>query len=377
MPIGKRSPTSAAIGRLRLASQGLLGGKRASVPEAVRWMTAMQAQDLGHALWAVGQRVAGSGASEVRAALDAGTVVRSWPMRGTLHLVAPEDLRWMLGITSGRLMQSLRTRHRELNITPDDISHARDVALETIATLSRDTEAAGASREQLFAAFEEAGQVTKAQRGIHLIACLCQEASLVQGPMAGSKGNAGVQQLFVPFNQWIRDSRAVDRESGLAEWFLRYIHSHGPATVRDFAWWTQVPLSEARAALGAVQDQLVELPFGDTSYWMSQETAAMLDDGVPGARTVLALPGFDEFLLGYQDRSLVLAPEYAELVVPGKNGVFKRIIVAGGGVVGTWARTGTGKSAGVVPEPFTGTLGPSAERSFLAQARAYLKFMES
>lgn len=377
------------IGRLRLASQGLLGsqallssqgllgGKPVSIPEAVRWMTATQAQDLGHALWAVGQRVLGSGASHVRAALDAGTVVRSWPMRGTLHLVAPEDLRWMLGITSGRLMQSLRTRHRELNITADDVSHARDVALQAISDLSGDTHAAGASREQLFAAFEEAGQITKAQRGIHLIACLCQEASLVQGPMAGSNGKVGVQQLFVPFDQWIRDSRTVDREAGLAEWFLRYIRSHGPATVRDFAWWTQVPLSEARAALDAVKGQLVELPFANTSYWMSPETAVMLDDGVPGSRSVLALPGFDEFLLGYQDRSLVLAPEHAELVVPGKNGVFKRIIVAGGTVVGTWARTGTGKSAGVVSEPFGGTLGPSAERSFQTQARAYLKFMES
>jgi hypothetical protein len=375
------------IGRLRLASQRLLGnqgapgrtdgGNCSSIPEAVRWMTAMQAQDLGHALWAVGQRVPGSGASDVRAALDAGTVVRSWPMRGTLHLVAPEDLRWMLEITSPRLMQSLRARHRELNITADDISHARDVALKTIADLASSTGAQGASREQLFAAFEDAGQITKAQRGIHLIACLCQETSLVQGPMAGSKGKVGVQQLFVPFDQWIRNSRTLDRGAGIAEWFLRYIRSHGPATVRDFAWWTQVPLSEARAALNTVKELLVELPVGDKSYWMPPETAAMLDDGVPGSRSVLALPGFDEFLLGYQDRSLVLAPEYAELVVPGKNGVFKRIIVAGGGVVGTWARAGTGKSAGVVPEPFAGTLAPAVERSFQAQARAYLKFMES
>ena len=101
----------------------------------------------------------------------------------------------------------------------------------------------------------------------------------------------------------------------------------------------------------------------------------MLDDGVPGSRSLLALPGFDEFLLGYQDRSLVLAPEYAELVVPGKNGVFKRIMVSGGEVVGTWARTANGKTVGVAPEPFAGQLGPAAERSFQAQGRAYLKFM--
>ncbi|WP_309074093.1 winged helix DNA-binding domain-containing protein [Paenarthrobacter sp.] len=374
MPAERSTPTPRVMGRLRLASQGLLGGGFTGVSDAVRWMTAMQAQDLGSALWAVGQRVPGTVASDVRAALDAGTVVRSWPMRGTLHLIAPEDLRWILGITSARLMASLAARHRELGITPDDISHCRDIAFKTAEVLKA-AGAPGATREQLFQAFEEAGQPTKAQRGIHLLGSLCQRAWLVQGPMAGSNGKVGVQQLFVPFDEWIPNSRDLGREEGIAELLFRYIQSHGPATIKDFSWWSQVPMTEARKALNEVQGRLAELQFGGTSYWLSPETAEMLDDGVPGSRSFLALPGFDEFLLGYQDRSLVLAPEYAELVVPGKNGVFKRIMVSGGEVVGTWARTATGKTIGVVPEPFSGELGPAAERSFQAQGRAYLKFM--
>ena len=111
------------VGRLRLASQGLLGPGLGSVPDAVRWMTASQAQDLQAALWAVGARVPGAGLSDVRAALDNGSVVRSWPMRGTLHLVAPEDLRWMLDLTAERLTRSVAGRHRELEI--DDVAAAR------------------------------------------------------------------------------------------------------------------------------------------------------------------------------------------------------------------------------------------------------------
>lgn len=363
------------MGRLRLASQGLLGDGFASIPDAVRWMTAMQAQDLGMALWAVGQRVRGIAASDVRAAVSAGTVVRSWPMRGTLHLVAPEDLRWILGITSGRLMTMVAGRHRELGITPDDISHCRDIALKAMESLAAAGSGPGATREQLFAAFEEAGQATKAQRGIHILGSLCQRAWFVQGPMAGSGGKAGVQQLFVPYDDWIKDSRDLDREEGIAELLLRYFRGHGPATVKDFAWWSQVPVTEVRKALASIRDRLVELEYRGTTYWLSPETAAMLDDGVPGSRSLLALPGFDEFLLGYQDRSLVLAPEHAERVVPGRNGVFKRIIVSGGEVVGTWAKAGNGKGPGVVPEPFVGSLGPAAERSFQAQGRAYAKFM--
>ncbi len=224
------SITPNIIGRLRLACQGLLGQGFGSVPEAVRWMTAMQAQDLGHALWAVGQRVPGTRASDVRAALDAGTVVRSWPMRGTLHLLAPEDLRWILGITSPRLMKSVVSRHRELGITAEDISHCRDIALKTMEAVKANEGAGGVSREQLFEAFEAAGQPTKTQRGIHLIGSLCQEATLVQGPMAGSNGKVGVQQLFVAFDEWITESRSLKREEGIAELFLRYVRcGAGPA----------------------------------------------------------------------------------------------------------------------------------------------------
>lgn len=353
------------MGRLRLASQGLLGPGLGSVPVAVRWMTASQAQDLQAALWAVGLRVRGSGLGDVRAALDNGSVVRSWPMRGTLHLVAPEDLRWMLGLTAERLTRSIAGRHRELDITWTDIEKCRDAALEQLA-------GGGAlSRAELFAVFEAAGQPTTGQRGIHILGTLCRHAWLVQGPLSGN------QQLMVAFDDWIPESRALEGQEAIAEFMLRYFRSHGPATIRDFAWWTQLPLAEVRAAFEQIRSKLVELEFGGSSYWVSPETAALLDDGVPGQRSVHLLPGFDEFLLGYQDRSLVLAPEHANKIVPGGNGVFKKTLVAGGEVIGTWGRAGTGRSAAVVPELFDDTrlLGPAAQAAFTKAADRYLAFL--
>jgi hypothetical protein len=362
---GRVRVTGRIIGRLRLASQGLLGPDFESVPEAVRWMTAMQAQDLPAVLWAVGLRVRNANVDTVRAALDEGLVVRSWPMRGTLHLVAPEDLGWILDITTARMVHSTAGRHRELSISPDDVDRCRDVAMELVCG------GRPASRDELFAAFETAGQVTKAQRGIHLLWMLCQGQWLVPGPLAGN------QQRFAAFGEWIPKSRALDRAGGIAELLVRYMHSHGPATERDFSWWSSIPLTEARAALDAVKDQLVELEFQGTSYWLSPATAALLDGGVPGQRSVFALPGFDEFLLGYTDRSPVLRPEHAQKIVPGGNGMFRKTLVAGGEVVGTWARSGTARTAGVVPEPFDAVNGlrPAAQRSFELQAARYLKFL--
>ena len=353
------------IGRLRLAAQGLLGPGFQSVPDAVRRMTAMQAQDLPSVLWAVGQRVPGSRVDDVRAALDRGDIVRSWPMRGTLHVLAPEDLKWMLAITSGRLIRGLAGRHRELEITAADLDAAADTALQLVSG------GAAASRTELFQALERAGQSTADQRGIHLLGALCQRGLLVQGPLAGN------QQLIVAFDDWIAGSRTLDRSEGIAEWLLRYFRSHGPATERDFAWWSGLPLTETRAALAHVKDQLVELRLEGTSYWLSPETASLLDDGVPGQRTVLALPGFDEFLLGYADRSLVLPAEHADRIVPGGNGVFRKTIVAGGGVIGTWAGPAGRRGGAVVPEPFDAVNGlrPAAQKSFELQAAKYRRYL--
>jgi len=366
MTAGMRARLSRSVmGRLRLASQGLTGQGFGSVAGAVRAMTAMQAQDLPASFWAVGQRVPGSTVADVRAALDNGDVVRSWPMRGTLHLLAPEDLNWVLDITSGRLIKALARRHRELGISAADIDAAAKAALLRV-------DGGGAvSRSELFQTFERAGQSAEGQRGIHLLAMLCQLRLLVQGPLAGN------QQLVVAFDHWITRSRTVDRAEGLAEWLLRYVRSHGPATERDFAWWSGIPLTETRAALAQTRDQLVALDFEGRQYWLSPEIAALLDDGVPGQRSVLALPGFDEFLLGYTDRSIVLPAQHADKIVPGGNGVFKKTIVAGGEVAGTWTVPGNGRRAVVVPEPFdtVGGLRPAARRSFELQAAKYRRFL--
>ena len=288
-------------------------------------------------------------------------------MRGTLHLLAPEDLRWVLSITGPRMMQAAAGRHRQLEITDWDVKLCRDVALELLSG------GRAATRQELCAAFEAAGQGTKDQRGIHLLGLLSQTASIVLGPLVGN------QQKFAAFDEWIPESRSLEREEGIAEWVLRYMRSHGPATERDFAWWSGIPLTEVRAAFGSVKSDLIALEFDGTTYWLSPETAELLDAGVPGQRSVLALPAFDEFLLGYTDRSLVLPRQHAEQVVPGGNGVFKKIIVAGGEVVGTWGTQGTGKSTAVVPLSFDESkpLGPAAEASFRKAGERYLRFLRS
>src|SRR5690606_24193635 len=121
------------IVRLRLAAQRISSSEFTSVAEVVRWMTAMQAQDLPGALWSVGLRLPGSTEADVDAALRDGSIVRSWPMRGTLHLVAPEDLRWMLSLTTERLVRLAAARRAALELDERRLELARDATTDALA----------------------------------------------------------------------------------------------------------------------------------------------------------------------------------------------------------------------------------------------------
>jgi hypothetical protein len=143
------------------------------------------------------------------------------------------------------------------------------------------------------------------------------------------------QQTFVLLDEWVPNARELSRQESLAELARRYFASHGPATVHDFAWWAGLTVTDAKAGLEAAKPGLTSDKIDGKEFWMSQdgaETSAQDECGV------YLLPGFDEYLLGYKDRSAVLAPEHASKVVPGGNGVFFPIIVVDGQVVGTWKR---------------------------------------
>lgn len=347
----------------------------------MRWLTALQGQDFSGALWSIGLRAPGATRDDVMACFNRGEIVRSWPMRGTLHVTAAEDLGWILGLTGGRMVTGMAGRHRQLGITTPDLERVRDVALALLEPAGGQV-SGRATREELLAAFRAAGQRTDAQRGIHLLWLLCLTGTLVQGPLEGGAGN-GTQQQFVLMDAWISRPRVLARDAALAELALRYFRSHGPATVRDFQWWTKLTLKDVTAGLAQARGQLASLDCNGVTHWLAPETAALLGSGpAPGARSVILLPGFDEFLLGYSDRGAALAPDHAALTVPGGNGMFKATVVAGGQVAGTWRKAkGAAEKrrevAGVVLPELFGGLSPARHRALEKSAATYARFLNT
>lgn len=349
------------IARLRLRAQGLAGEREQTPVDVARRLLALQGQDPASVLWSLGlrsQQARGAdGEAVVRAAFDRGEIVRSWTMRGTLHAVAAADLRLLLGVTADRQRRTVATRQRQLEVDDADIAVATAAARTLLAGGAR------AKRAELYAAFEAAGQRTSAQRGYHLIYALALADEICLGPYDGA------EQCFVLNDEWLPARSDPDREAAVAEIARRYLESHGPASERDLSVWAKIPLTVARAAIASLGSavRMVEGPGG--GLWAAAE---LLD--APDASGVLLLPGFDEFLLGYADRSAALAPEYAEKIVPGGNGMFLATIVRDGRVVGTWRRRATAKATVIEPEPFE----PLTERTCAAvsrEAERYARFL--
>lgn len=336
------------IARLRLAAQGLVGERPDDPAAVVRAMGAMQGQDLPGAMTSVALRTSGSDPARRRGAvvdaLNSGAVVRSWTMRGTLHLVPAEDLGAILSLTGAR-MRRATARNRELRGVDEALlDRARSVTLGALAG------GRSLARGELMGLWEDEGLLGEPGRGYRLLFTLAIDGDVCWGPFAEG------EQRIVDAREWITVPRNPDPDEALAHWVLRYFRSHGPATVRDFAWWTKLPLADVRAALGDVRGELTSVrPDGDDGpeCFMAPETPDLLADARRAVSGTLLLPGFDEFLLGYGERGAALPAEHAQKVVPGGNGMFRGTVVANGAVVGTWRRKGSGKAQRIDAEPFT------------------------
>lgn len=317
----------AEIGLLRLVAQRIAAPVGTPV-EAVRWLTAVQAQDPKGAALSVALRTAGRDLAQVTQAYDEGAVVKSWPMRGTLHLVAAEDLPWMLELLTPRVVAGAARRRAALGIDEDDLRHVGEVTTRALAG------GRSLSRDELMQSWNAHGIATAAQRGYHLLAHLAQTGVVCFGPTRDD------EQQLVLVDEWIRSPRRPEREEALGELALRFFRSHGPASDKDLVRWTGLRAGDVRAGLALARPELESVDVDGVEHLMDPRTPELLAAARSAARGVHLLPGFDEIVLGYGDRSAVLPPEFADRIVPGGNGVFRPTVVAAGQVVGTWRSAG-------------------------------------
>ncbi|MFI7602108.1 winged helix DNA-binding domain-containing protein [Actinoplanes sp. NPDC049681] len=330
-----------------------------SVAEIVEWFGAMQAQDMASGLWSLGVRLPGSVVGDVEAALERREAIRTWPMRGTVHLVPPADAHWMLELMGVRALAGAAKRRETIGLSEKTADRGVEVLAGALAGGKRLT------RAECLAALAAGGVELGGQMGYHLLWYASQRGVTCIAP------HVGKEQTFVLLDEWVPNPNRPSREEALGLMALRYFRSHGPATKQDFARWTGLTMTDTKAAVGATGDALTTVRVDGTE--MLADPAAL--DPAPATRDDwAALPGFDEYMLGYKDRAMMVDKEHLDAIVPGGNGVFQSTLVASGRAVATWKRT-LGKSAVTVDVfPLT-SMKPAARKRAQAALEPFAAFV--
>ena len=347
---------SASVTRPRLLNQQITGPRFTSAAALVEWMGAVQAQDYLGSLWAVGLRLRQAVQTDIEQAIADRGIVRTWPMRGTLHYAPAADVRWMLRLLTPRPIARAAGRHRELGLDDDALRRSGRI-------LTRALEGGHAlTRAEVYATLERGGVSPEGQRGIHIVGRLAQEGLLCHGARRGK------QPTFVLLEEWLPPAKERSREEALALLASRYFASHGPATLHDFAWWSGLSVKDGRAAIDGAGKTLVSADHEGRS-WTGASTRAASGKASP---TAVLLPMWDEYLVAYKDRdAAVLHPAARERRL---GTVGSAIVVIDGRARGAWTRTLRGSRVRVTAVFWTPAT--AAERRAVEKAAArYGRFL--
>ncbi|UYZ64699.1 winged helix DNA-binding domain-containing protein [Hymenobacter weizhouensis] len=339
----------------RLQNQQVAASHCTQPAEVAARLGGLQAQEYTQVGWAFGVRLPGAQAADIEHAFAAGTIVRTWLLRGTLHVAAAEDVRWLLALLAPRLVRMAATVNTQRELDEAMLRRSQDIVSRALEGRRHLT------RGELTAALAQAGIAATGPR----LASILLRAALDQVICLGPR--RGLEATFVLLDEWVPGSRPRPREEALAELARRYFISHGPATVPDFAWWAGLTLGEARAGLAAVQTALQHARLNGQEYWFPAVSAA------PTAPKAYLLPGFDEYFLGYKDRTLLLDAAYIRRVAS-SNGIFSPLIVVDGRVVGIWKRTVKKEAVVVELQPFQ-PLGVTEQEAIALAAEQYGQFL--
>ncbi len=336
--------TFADLPGTRLARQNISAHRFSRPEEVISWMGAMQAQDYNMARWALSVRLPDGSPAAIRDAINKGQIIRTHVLRPTWHLIPAADARWMLDLTAPHIRSTLPSRHRDLGITPTILKKSMKVLEKSLEGGRQLT------RGEVLQQFARHKIVTHDQRAAHLLLYAELEKVVCSGEMQGKKNT------YALFDERVPQSKAITRDEALRKLAYRYFQSHGPATLADFGNWSDLPVADARKAVGSIKDDFSSAEIDSQVYWFREEEQAPRT----AEKSVYLLPAFDEYIIGYKDRSACLTEKHRSKVIS-INGLFWPVIVVNGIVTGLWKRRATSSNAGVELQFFN--------KSFLAKNR--------
>jgi hypothetical protein len=287
-------------------------------------------------------------------------------MRGTLHLVATEDVGWLLSLLGPIFVAAGRHRLAKLGLDEDAAARGVRAIREELADDGPST------REELVEGIRRRGVgiAPDSQAGYpssHLIRRAALEGILCFGP------DHDGAETYVLSSDWGVSGYTGSREEALARLARRYLAAYGPARPEDLATWSGLSIREARAAWTLGGDELAEVRVAGEPAWIPGGRSRAVRESAGDARIVRLLPHLDTYLLGYRNRDLVIAPRYTRRIQRG-GGWLQPTVVLDGRVVAIWSYNDRGKRQSVVIEPFE-ELEPTIEPGLRAEAEDVGRFL--
>ena len=346
-----------AIRRIRVAAQLLDRPRRRSVVELVRHLTGVQAQVLSAAGLALRARTTGLKAQQVdRARVKDRSIVLTWAMRGTLHLIAAEDYGWLIPLTTE---PSLANAHRRLK--QDGVP--TDQPAKAVGLIARMLEREGPlTRKEIADRLRRQGIHTSGQAIAHLVWLAAAQGVICYGP------DRDGDKCFVLVADWLGTTKPMERDAALAELATRYLKAHAPAQPADLASWSGIRIRDAQRAWKSIADRLVEVETKRGTRWTRRFGAAQAP-----TRVVRLLPAFDEYLLGWKDRDIAVDAENRAKINRG-GGWLHPVVLVDGRLVATWSMKRMPKKLRLELDPF-GRITPMVTHGADLEAKEIAEFL--
>jgi hypothetical protein len=316
----------------RIATQHICGSLGAP-EEVLDSMGAIQAQDYPASLWAIGLRCKeGTTVSDIESEIAEKRIARTWLMRGTLHFASSKDIRWMLKLFAPRLIHTAMMRDQHLGLSNKTVEKTKKLFYNALKKEKQLT------RKEMYKVLEKGGVPSKNNLGYHMLYRAAWDGLICFGPYLEK------EQTFVLLEDHIQEGKALSEEQACTELARRYFMSHGPATIKDYVWWSGLTVREAKAGVESARSALCEETMDGKVYYMPRKIPRLNN-----VRSVHLLPAFDEYLVSYADREAILGnqgmqnalkgtPKNGKMPIIHSNGIFVPVIVVNGEVVGAWSR---------------------------------------
>ncbi|WP_018127604.1 winged helix DNA-binding domain-containing protein [Balneola vulgaris] len=310
------------VTHLRMMQQRVVGSDISNPKLMLEWMGALQAQDFSMSKWALGCRLPGLKETDIEESFNKGECLRTHAIRPTWHLLSPDNIKWLLKYSAPHIRNSLKSRYQKLGLTDKIFHKASSIIVNELV------EKKICLRRELIDLLEAQGIDTSMNKASYILMDIELKGLICSGPLSNKK------QTYTLLASLECQEFLYSDDNSDAEIAKKYFTSRGPATVKDFAWWSGLPQRKAKAVVEKITPELDSYIVNGQEYWIAKtkvETSYV-------DQQAFLLPAFDEMVVAYKDRSAIIDAEYLPRAVS-RNGIIWPIVLLNGQAAGTWKRT--------------------------------------